>query len=78
MITMALIYIAGIVSGVLLVAIGIAGWVRNAGKKLGGETYQTPHGIAGAHAATDASATPVARNRANNVRGGGRHFARTT
>ena len=43
---MALIYIAGIVSGVLLVAIGLAGWVRNAGKKLGGDIYQTPQGSA--------------------------------
>lgn len=75
---MAAIYIAGIVSGVLLVAIGLAGWVRNAGKKLGGETYQTPNGIAGAHAATDAGAASVARHRADNVRGGGRHFASAT
>lgn len=75
---MAAIYIAGIVSGVLLVAIGLAGWVRNAGKKLGGDHYQAPHGIAGAHGTTDASATPVARHRANNVRGGGRNLASTT
>lgn len=75
---MAAIYIAGIVSGVLLVAIGLAGWVRNAGKKLGGETYQTPHGIAGADGTAYPVSAPVARHGANDVRGSGRHFASAT
>ena len=74
---MALIYIAGIISGVLLVAIGLAGCVRNAGKKLGGDTNQTPHGIAGAHGTAHASATPVARHGAHHARGRGRDFARS-
>lgn len=75
---MVAIYVAGIVSGVLLVAIGLAGWVRNAGKKLGGDNNQTPHGIAGAHGTAHASATPVARNDANHARSGSRYLARTS
>lgn len=75
---MVAIYVAGIVSGVLLVAIGLAGWVRNAGKKLGGDTNQAPQGIAGAHGTAHASATPVARNGAHHVRGGSRHLARAS
>ena len=73
---MALIYIAGIVSGVLLVAIGLAGWVRNAGKKLGGDTYQTPHGIASANGTAYPISAPVARHGAHSARGRGRDFAR--
>ena len=75
---MVAIYVAGIVSGVLLVAIGLAGWVRNAGKKLGGDTNQTPQGIAGAHGTAHASATPVARHGANHARGGSRSLASTS
>lgn len=73
---MALIYIAGIVSGVLLVAIGLAGWVRNAGKKLGGDIYQTPQGSAGAHGTAYPISAPVARHGAHSARGRGRDFAR--
>lgn len=72
------IYVAGIVSGVLLVAIGLAGWVRNAGKKLGGDINQTPQGSAGAHGTAHASATPVARHGAHYVRGGSRSLASTS
>lgn len=72
------IYVAGIVSGVLLVAIGLAGWVRNAGKKLGGDTNQTPQGSAGAHGTAHASSTPVARNGTHHVRGGNRYLASTS
>lgn len=39
---MAIIYIAGIISGVLLVAIALAGWIRQSGKRIrGGDEHQT-------------------------------------
>lgn len=70
------IYVAGIVSGVLLIVIGLAGWVRNAGKKLGGEDNPAPQGVPGAYGAPHASAAPVASDGKNHVRGRNRHIAR--
>jgi hypothetical protein len=69
MLIMAIIYIAGIVSGVLLVAIALAGWIRKAGKSIkGGEHYQTPRGNSGAKPSTNTGTTPVARHRSNSRR----------
>ena len=73
---MVAIYVAGIVSGVLLVAIGLAGWVRNAGKKLGGDTNQTSQGSVGAHGTAYPISAPMARHGAHSARGRGRDFAR--
>lgn len=66
---MALIYIAGLVSGILLVAIALAGWIRKAGKELkGGVNHQTSVRNSGTIRTTDAGASPVARHRSHSNR----------
>lgn len=66
---MALIYIAGLVSGILLVAIALAGWIRKAGKELkGGVNHQTPVRKSGTIRTTDTSKAPVARHRSHGHR----------
>lgn len=66
---MALIYIAGLVSGILLVAIALAGWIRKAGKKLkGGVHHKTPVRNSGTIRTADTSEAPVARHRSHSHR----------
>ena len=66
---MTVIYIAGVVSGILLVVIALAGWIRKAGKSIkGGEHNQTPRRNAGINRTANASTAPVARHRADNHR----------
>ncbi len=55
---MALIYIAGIVSGVLLVSIALYGWIRSASRQLSGDHVpQTRY-----RRKTDSNSAPVARD----------------
>lgn len=66
---MTLIYIAGVVSGILLVAIALAGWIRKAGKELkGGGHHQTPVRNTRTIRTTDTGAAPVARHRSHSHR----------
>ena len=66
---MTIIYIAGVVSGILLVVIALAGWIRKAGKTLkGGEHNQTPRRNTGTNTGTNTGPAPVARHRAHNHR----------
>lgn len=66
---MTITYIAGVVSGILLVVIALAGWIRKAGKSIkGGEHNQTPRRNTGTNTNTNAGAPPVARHRANHHR----------
>lgn len=55
---MALIYIAGIVSGVLLVSIALFGWIRSASRQLSGDHVpQTRQ-----QSKTNSNSAPVARD----------------
>lgn len=68
MIAMIAIYAAGLVSGILLVVIALAGWIRSAGKKLGGEDNQTPAGVYRLGGNTDAGAVSLAGDGAHRHR----------
>lgn len=66
---MTIIYIAGVVSGILLVVIALAGWICKAGKSMkGGEHNQTPRRNTGTNTDTNTGTPPVARHRANHRR----------
>lgn len=66
MITMTIIYLAGLVSGILLVVIALAGWIRQAGKELrGGEHYQAQDRQRRIGNNANAGAAPVESNGAN-------------
>lgn len=64
MLTMAIIYIAGVISGVLLIAIALAGWIRQSGKLIrGGDANQTPGRHRRTRGNTNAGAASMARHR---------------
>ena len=64
MLTMAIIYIAGVISGVLLIAIALAGWIRQSGKLIrGGNENQTPGRHRRVTGNTNTGAASLARHR---------------
>lgn len=64
MLTMAIIYIAGVISGVLLIAIALAGWIRQSGKLIrGGDANQTPGRHRRTRGNTNTGAASMARHR---------------
>jgi len=66
MITMTIIYVAGLISGILLVVIALAGWVRQAGKMIGGgDSNQAPGRHRRITGDTDTGTASMARHRAN-------------
>lgn len=58
---MALIYIAGIVSGILLVSIALYGWIRSASRQLSGDHVPQTR----KQSKTDSNSAPVARDTAH-------------
>lgn len=70
MLTMAIIYIAGVISGVLLIAIALAGWIRQSGKLIrGGDENQTQGRHHRTTGNTHTGAASVARHRPDNDSG---------
>lgn len=66
---MAIVYVAGIISGLILVTIALASWVGSARKKLeGGEGNHAPARHARATGDTDTGATPLESYRADRRR----------
>lgn len=70
MITMAIIYVMGVISGVLLVAIALAGWIRQSGKLIrGGDGNQTQGRHHRTTGRTNTGAASMARHRPDNDSG---------
>lgn len=64
MITMAIIYIAGVISGILLIAIALAGWIRESSKRIrGGDDHQPPGRHRRVRRNTNTGAASMARHR---------------
>lgn len=67
---MAIIYVMGVISGVLLVAIALAGWIRQSGKLIrGGDGNQTQGRHHRTTGRTNTGAASVARHRPDNDSG---------
>lgn len=65
---MVALYVAGVLSGLVIIAIALAGWVRQSGKRLGGDHNQAPQGLPRIVRDTDPSTTPGASDGKNRHR----------